>query len=753
MTDSLEFTPSKIGPPAASSPLALDGSLAQGTTADSLLVAQVSPEQAQTVRRDCERALEQFLRATWSEVIDRGQVSVREVLATTKDFVERSALGDSWEALSAAKAPAGDALVRRMLQRAQDFPAPPGASDGARRGLSLMAEGEENETMPLPNGFSTVETPVAGVLDEVGRLFGALVGAPVTRANNPYGLEIICHGFRESFQQIKLADSARQAMDRVLLQSLMGNGPGYLATLKRTLATIPMTRAVLPPAAPSLVPGTPRPAMARAPAPHIAAATPGLPSGGLSLELIDVPPISTPAATRPIPSTAAAAPSPTGAALPSLDFAPLAFSTGTPPPATSVAATASAPPHSAATDASPAEVLAAIRSLAPAGTSRQRVNGALEPITVVVQRALATRTAGRAAHIPADIAARLATVGDLTATARARHAASAEVDALLARAERPLLKLVTAQRDGLRGGSTGVASRLVSLLGEYASGCDDQGRFIEPKTANAVSGLLDRLDDAVEREPAAVDTILATLERDVDGLRHLRRQRVQRYQEALEGRQRIRDARERVADALRTKLSGRKLPRPVLRALDMALRHALIVTAVRTEPGGTAWQQSLTLLDRLTAWFDPALAASPSRTPAAAETLLADMARTLDGTVLDNEELHSLMAPVRQCLLTSVHGSTTLPELFVVPQFAGDGADIPPGDLAAANALRVGDWWEITVEQRRALVQLIWLSHNRKYCAFANTSASNKLEYMVAKLLKAAQTGGARAVPTSPSPG
>lgn len=743
MTDSLEFTPSKIGISTVGAAAPLNGPVARTSASDAPMVAQLSPDQAEAIRRDCERSLEQFLQSTWGEVIDRGQVAVREVLASTKDFVERSALGDSWEALSAAKAPGGEALVRRLVQRAQDFPAPPGAGDSARRGLSLMAEGEENETMPLPNGFSSVETPVAGVLDEVGRLFGVLAGATVTRSNNPYGLEIICHGFREGFQQIKLADSARQAMDRVLLQSLMGNGPAYLAALHRTLGKIPMARATpqptpaAPPSAGAAVTASPPPLQS----------APAGARSGLSLELIDVPAI---AAAPPAPPAAPSSPATTApATLPTLEFAPLSF-TPTKPQPTVPSPSANPSTHATGGQTTSDEVVAAIKLLAPAGTSRQRANGALEPVTNTVQRALATRTANRSAQVPADVAERLAVVGDLTASARGRHAASVEVDALLARVERPLLKLAVVQPESTRSGGANTASRLVSLIEQYATACDDQGRLVEPRISNAVGGLLDRLDDAIEREPAAVETIIATIERDVDGLRHARRQRVQRYQEALEGRQRIRDARERVADALRTKVTGRKLPRAVLRALDLSLRHALVVAAVRTEPASAAWQQSLALLDRLTAWFDPALAASPSRTSVAAEGLVADVARSLDGTALGADELQNVMTPLRQCLLSSANGSANLPELFVVPAFASDGAELSSADLPAANALRVGDWWEIVIEQRPTLVQLIWLSHNRKYCAFANTSASNKLEYVVAKLLKATQSGVARPLGASP---
>lgn len=719
----------------------MTGPSARAPSIDPPLVAQLSHEQTSALRRECERELEQFLHATWGEVIDRGQVAVREVLAATKDFVERSALGDSWEALNAARAPGGEALVRRMRQRAQDFPAPPGAGDGSRRGLSLMADGEESESMPLPNGFSTVEAPVAGVLDEVGRLFGALAGATVTRSNNPYGLEVICHSVREGFQQIKLADAARQALDRVLLQSLMGNGPAYLAALHRALGKIPLTRAApraTPTAPPSVAPGVSAP-------PALLPGTPSstaVPRSGLSLQLIDVPAIS--ATPSPPPSPPASA-TPAPAALPTLDFAPLSFAPTAPQPA-APSSSANAAARTTSGPISPDEVVAAIKLLAPAGTSRQRANGALEPVTHTVQRALATRTANRGAQVPADIAERLAVVGDLTAQARGRHASSVEVVALLARVERPLLKLAVVQPESARAGGTHTASRLISLIEQYASACDDQGRFVEPRISNAVGGLLDRLDDAIEREPASVETIIATIERDVDGLRHARRQRVQRYQEALEGRQRIRDARERVADVLRTKLTGRRLPRAVLRALDISVRHALVVAAVRSEPASPVWQQYLALLDRLTAWFDPALAASPSRTAAAAESLVADVARALDGTVLGGDELQNVMLPVRQCLLSSASGSQSLPELFVVPAFANDSAELSPADVPAANALRVGDWWEISVEQRPTLVQLIWLSHNRKYCAFANTSASNKLEYVVAKLLRAAESGVARPI-------
>jgi len=102
----------------------------------------------------------------------------------------------------------------------------------------------------------------------------------------------------------------------------------------------------------------------------------------------------------------------------------------------------------------------------------------------------------------------------------------------------------------------------------------------------------------------------------------------------LAGRDRIRQSRERVEGALQKRLSGRRLPRNVLRLLDTGLKHYLVLVALRAGPDETEWSDSLHLVDRLFQWFDPST--DPRED---GNLLLGDIERQLATVVVDRQEL------------------------------------------------------------------------------------------------------------------
>jgi diguanylate cyclase (GGDEF)-like protein len=63
----------------------------------------------------------------------------------------------------------------------------------------------------------------------------------------------------------------------------------------------------------------------------------------------------------------------------------------------------------------------------------------------------------------------------------------------------------------------------------------------------------------------------------------------------------------------------------------------------------------------------------------------------------------------------------------------GDGDDAP-AHRQLADRLRVGDWWDFSIDGSRVPMQLIWVSQPPFGCAFANRSATNKTDLTLVEL-------------------
>ena len=67
-----------------------------------------------------------------------------------------------------------------------------------------------------------------------------------------------------------------------------------------------------------------------------------------------------------------------------------------------------------------------------------------------------------------------------------------------------------------------------------------------------------------------------------------------------------------------------------------------------------------------------------------------------------------------------------------------------PAHRALADRLRVGDWWDFSVDGNRIPMQLIWISQPPANCTFANRSATSKTDFTLAELSRQMQRGTAK---------
>jgi diguanylate cyclase (GGDEF)-like protein len=354
--------------------------------------------------------------------------------------------------------------------------------------------------------------------------------------------------------------------------------------------------------------------------------------------------------------------------------------------------------------------------------------------------------AGGPRHIGARHQGVLDTTARLFGTASSDFVPKSDVEALIKRLERTLLKL--SLRDGeFPSSPEHPARKVVNLIDQYNFAANDAGQLTDSKLRNNLDGLVTRICEQADQNPAVFSVVQHSLEHDLESLRRERRQRVDRIVEALESRDRVRVIRAQVDQALAGRLAGRQIPRVLIRLLDEVWRQHLVVVGLRHGTESEAWQQALLLIERT-------LAVSIAEVDdEAAIALRAELNRSLAATlteaVIDRTLRDRLLLDLRLLMVDAQPDLVS--DVVEAPRFAPEAAvkaspNVAPAAAAALTTagLKVGEWWDMQVEHKWVPVQVIWTSVSTGYSGFVNRSASNRLEMTTADFRRQLASGTVR---------
>ncbi|MFN3545360.1 MAG: DUF1631 family protein [Thiobacillus sp.] len=708
-----------------------------------------SLQQAQALQQECTSQFRSFLDAVMQEFFLQGMERLARAGAEEDSFLERSRYEYGAQELMQRRAQIEEAFFNAIRERIHSV-GPDAGTDTQKRGsqgLSLVDEAEFEDWLNLSAVIKEIESDLAPQLDEFEQRYSRLVGRTIERKNNPFGPEIIGRTFQGAIQGLDFTNRMRTVLYKALGRAVSSHGPALYRQLNQTLAPLqPMTPAVAPArsAARSEPPATP-PSESRA-KPDLAqiadtlnrlyaegqggvAAAPD--DGGYSLERIlatldqslRARPAAAPQPARAVP---AEAPSELLRVVDRLQQTQRALTTGT-------AAVAAAPgaAGTAAPAASLQEVMAALDALPLSG-----MGGGAVPAPSLVEQVDARVSAAGAGHPLAPLHRQiLDTTSQLFSRARADVVPDSEVESLIKRLERPLLKL--ALRDTRFPATTDHPARQVlNLIEQFAVAADDKGKFFDPKLQRFLYLLVDRVCSRAEEDPGVYDMVRDSLAKVLRPILQTRRSRVARVQEASEGRERIRQARNRVNQALEARLGGHEVPGVLLRLLDAGWRQHLVLLEMREGAGSARWQAALAVVDRLS----DRLAASPS--PVDVPALLSEIERGLSAVNVDVDLLAAFLDEIGAKL---ERGVTASPPVYVPPgRLAAPQHDTAEIHARLIAQLRLGDWWEIPLDGMTVPMQLVWLSEPPFSCTFANRSATRKLDFTLDELAQRIREGRAR---------
>ena len=705
------------------------------------------------LRDQCATIFDEFLATVIPDVLRRAAESLGEHADNARDAASRTLFADSAQVLKAQQATLTEAVLSRLQRRVKLFGADSETAALIRRssGLELMADEDLDDLLAQTTLIASVEASIVPQLNEFEQRYGRLVGQKVTRQNNPFGLESTCQGFRDGVRTLRLPDEARALFTPALQASLELRVAALFGCLNRTLATLrteaissvsPATMAAMPSAGSGAAGrsggiGGPFPALQGAPSAQAGAAG-GI---GASNRLLADAARSVPLSGGGGSAVSQSAAGPDAGRLLDvvgrLDDSARALAHGL--DAVGAQVDGAQAVNTAIAEASLGELVRAIDRLSLEQLRSPRLGPQGPSVVDQLKTRLLDASAGEQRRLTSSIERTLATTSDLVSRSLANLIPDSPVDSLLRRLERTLLK-VSITDPTFPGWAEHPARQVVNLIDQYSMAADDSGRFFDEKLHRNLNALVDRVCERADEDPRIFEVVRNSLIQDLEGIRLARRGRVERLQEALAGRDRIRQSRERVEGALQKRLSGRRLPRNVLRLLDTGLKHYLVLVALRAGPDETEWSDSLHLVDRLFQWFDPST--DPRED---GNLLLGDIERQLATVVVDRQELTRITGSLTEVLGAPPGAAADNWDLVAVPQF-GDAhkATRDPELPKAISGMRIADWWEFTVDRAKVPMQLIWLGRGGDDFAYTNRSATSKLDVSAADLARRIENGSAR---------
>ena len=600
--------------------------------------------------------------------------------------------------------------------------------------LRLMQADELEDYLAVSAVIKRVDKKVAEALDQFEMRYVRLVGVTVIPKQNPFGPDKTLRSFRQAASEVTLSAQSARVLCAEMEAVAQSRFPALLQDLNQMLAAVaPTVRANRSPprrlrdSEPSPARMLPDAAIPDQTTRHLLAALRSKHDSGT---------IRVPRRVLSIIETLTTAADQDAAS--KLKFVPSLLPVDGVDPVDDEAALP--------------ELLAAIDRL-PMSSGGAFEQASAREVLALMQEA-GVSTSGRTRRLSAAYEGVLDTSARLFKRASRDFVPQSDVELLIKRLERTLLKL--SLRDGEFPSSPAhPARKVVNLIDQYNFAANDEGRLSDAKLHTNLAGLVTRICDQADTDASVFNVVQHSLEQDLEGVRRERRMRIDRIVEALESRDRVRVARHQVDVAVSGRLSERRMPRVLIRLVDEVWRQHSVLIGLRHGVESEAWRDNLLLIERTLAVSaagvdDPATLSLRKELYRELSTVMLQVVSDQTLRVRLLADLEGLMVNADPELMADAVDAPRFNDTEATRPQAQPGIESPAIQPPAASVssalgrLRVGDWWDMRIERKWIPVQLVWMSQSTGHCGLVNRSASNRMEVTETDFQRQLDNGTAR---------
>ncbi|RAU16789.1 hypothetical protein DN062_16150 [Nitrincola tibetensis] len=612
-------------------------------------------------------------------------------------------------------------LHERIQSDSTHTPSFLGSSDTAV--LELVDETEFDDWLKIATVSEALEAKYSQSMLDFEARYGVVLNLTLDRNNNPFGPRLVCRSFQDAIKDEDFNNPIRAILYTALGHSLEQDYPVFLQHLATVLEDVTPRVEIKKP--------TERPAELDLPKPTVQprsesrVAEPNAPystkrneasrsnaesSFAQILELLDQE-------SSPLPASAVGRSSQASAIDNSIRVlsrltAVLNNTRQTLVSREGQAANKRAKPiaHAAGQAAPMEEILAGIESMSAGHLTRSQ--SVAQSPAEQLQTYLSVN-AGQARSIPAHQAEVLNGAARLFTRARSEHDEASDIDSLLKRLERPLLKLMLKDLDFLMS-DVHPARDVVNLIDQFAMAADSKGHFFDAKLRRFLAIQVDLVDREFSKDPEVFSRVRDKLQKIIQPIRKARRNRVFRTQQRYESQNVLRNARERVDAFLETRLGGERVPVLIIRLLELGWRQYLVLLQLHMDADKR--KQAISVFDLM---LRRLMQESVSETFSAME-LAEDITQGLISVGADAHEIK----PLRLSLLAALTQPEGVVDYVEVPRRAVP--DLSESKLGITKHLDVGHWWLFLKDGRWVPMQLIWQARSGGLLGFVDRSASEQ---------------------------
>lgn len=598
-------------------------------------------------------------------------------------------------------------LVPRFLQGVEAQLAAirePGATEAERATqrsmaeLSLIEASEMDESTTLAEIGSRIEMRHSLPIYLLGQRFGVLAGKPAFDAEAlPIGPQTLCKILRTAAANLEISSEHRVLLYRLFERQMLIEYGRLLEALNNHLIkhgvlpglqympfrspTAPQARAAAPKAADSRPPeadGTPKPGdppagRTTAQAPAYGRSTGQMPAYGRATGQQPAMPRADGDAEAPLPwllpgEPAAWTPStPSASAMPLPEFDQIRDLLTSRRSMLSKLSGGSAPagPSGPVHQPAPQEVQHALSLLQPSTATSVNMGGRIVPRTVahlkqdLLNQLRRSAPAGETPVLPDEDNDTFDLVGMLFDELVKDVRPSSQASTLLTKLQVPLLRVALSDKRFFNDSHHPARQMLnaVAETGAYWLGDDDADGALVGK----MQGLVDRTLRDFDGDMSLFESLLKDLSSHLQTIARKAEVAERRHVEAARGKERLAQARDRAADAVKEITEGSELPVFTRTLLNQAWTDVMALTSLRHGEDSPAWAQQLETAKKLVNLAKPGAAAAAETEAPALQKEVADSLRQVGYHEAESDAIAKrLIAPTTEAAVDDAASRTEL---------------------------------------------------------------------------------------------
>ncbi len=489
--------------------------------------AKPSLHQAQALQQECTNLFRSFLKSVMQDFFQGAAERLGQAGQDEPSFLERSRYDYGAQELMQHRSRIEDDFYNAIRDRMQEVGPVSEASRkaSADSSLALVEEAEFEDWLNLSSVVQQIEADITLPLGTFEQRYSLLSGIPIDRKSNPFGPEMIGRTFQIAIQGLDFSNSMRTVLYKAFGQAISGQAAALYEQLNQTLVSLQPAE-VAKPARTSGSPGSNA-------SPSPSTATTEARGDGSARTKPDLAEIADTLNARYQQSQTGIAQTPERAEY-SLDRI-LAGLDQTPRRLVQAAGSVSAPTlHQNATALQKMQAVRRLQQTARQLTGRDaplQSGGApgkdvaalpeirLHDLLLALDNLpMATQATAGVPSLADQLDARIAAAGgnasqlalthrrildttaDLFARARSDVVPRSDIESLVKRLERPLLKLAL-QDTHFPNMPDHPARQVLDLIEQYAVAADDKGRFFDTKLQRFLYLLIDRVCSQADLDP------------------------------------------------------------------------------------------------------------------------------------------------------------------------------------------------------------------------------------------------------------